>query len=89
MKHKKELVDPRLCEKCGFRGTPLCTHPDGYYQDEPAGLNKLLLEGRIYDRAQEEEENTEKKPPDRSHSHKGDVTESQGKAPSQGSSGFR
>ena len=37
----KELVDPKLCEKCGFKDTPLCTHPDGYYQDEPAGLNRL------------------------------------------------
>jgi hypothetical protein len=34
-------VDPKLCATCGFRGTPLCTHPDGVYQDEPAGLNKL------------------------------------------------
>ncbi len=39
---KRELVDSALCEKCGFKGTPLCTHPDGYYQDEPAGLNKML-----------------------------------------------
>jgi len=39
---KRELVDSAFCEKCGFKGTPLCTHPDGYYQDEPAGLNKML-----------------------------------------------
>jgi hypothetical protein len=41
---EKELVDPALCEQCGFKGTPLCTHPDGYYQDEPAGLNKLIAD---------------------------------------------
>lgn len=41
---ERELVDPALCEKCGFKDTPLCTHPDGYFQDEPAGLNKLFAE---------------------------------------------
>lgn len=43
---EKELVDPALCAKCGYRGTPWCTHPDGYYQEEPAGLNKLLDSGK-------------------------------------------
>lgn len=43
---ERVLVDPELCARCGFRGTPLCTHPDGYYQDEPAGLNLLLDSGR-------------------------------------------
>lgn len=42
-----EAVDPKLCETCGFRGTPLCTHPDGVYQDEPAGLNKMIQEGKV------------------------------------------
>ena len=36
MKKKKiEKVDPKLCEGCGYRGTPLCTHPDGLYHDGP------------------------------------------------------
>lgn len=38
----KEKVNTELCKKCGFRGTPLCTYPDGYYQDELAGLNKMM-----------------------------------------------
>jgi len=49
---KRELVDPALCEKCGFKDTPLCTHPDGYYQDEPAGLNKLQ-EGGNYEHGEQ------------------------------------
>ena len=28
-----EKVDSELCAGCGFRGTPLCTHPDGVYHD--------------------------------------------------------
>ncbi len=38
---KAQRVDPALCENCGFKGTPLCTHPGGYYQEEPAGLSSL------------------------------------------------
>ncbi len=37
-------VDPEHCKNCGFKNTPLCTHPDGVYQDEPAGLTKLIEE---------------------------------------------
>lgn len=39
-----EWVNPEYCRNCGFKGTPLCTHPTGYYQPEPEGLNKLLEE---------------------------------------------
>jgi hypothetical protein len=28
-----EKVDPKLCAECGYKGTPLCTHPDGVYHD--------------------------------------------------------
>ena len=51
---KPEQVDPALCEKCGFKGTPLCTHPDGYYHDEPAGLNQLLDSGKWPPRDEED-----------------------------------
>jgi len=39
-----ERVNPEYCKRCGFKGTPLCTHPTGYYQPEPEGLNKLVEE---------------------------------------------
>ena len=29
-----EQVDPEICAKCGFRGTPFCSHPSGFYLEE-------------------------------------------------------
>jgi len=34
--HEIQLVDPAFCARCGYKGTPMCTHPDGYYQEDPA-----------------------------------------------------
>ncbi len=39
---ENEPVNPEFCKKCGFKGTPLCTHPEGYYQPEPEGLDKIM-----------------------------------------------
>lgn len=38
---REEVVDPELCRHCGYRGTPLCSHPGGYYQEQPEGINNL------------------------------------------------
>ena len=27
-----EPVNPKFCITCGFRNTPLCTHPTGFYE---------------------------------------------------------
>lgn len=29
----EQKVDSELCENCGYRGTPLCSHPDGVYHE--------------------------------------------------------
>ena len=29
-----EQVDPEICAQCGFRGTPFCSHPSGFYLEE-------------------------------------------------------
>jgi hypothetical protein len=45
-----EKVDPELCKKCGYRGTPLCTHPTGEYREDDKDLlkriSKLQMSGR-------------------------------------------
>jgi hypothetical protein len=38
----EEKVDPKLCAECGFRGTILCSHPDGiYHPEDTEKMNKV------------------------------------------------
>jgi hypothetical protein len=39
-----EKVDPKLCKQCGYKDTPLCTHPTGEYKDDDKDLTELIKE---------------------------------------------
>ena len=44
-----EQVDPEICAKCGFSGTPLCSHPSGFYEEDKDGLaefTKILKDAK-------------------------------------------
>jgi hypothetical protein len=52
-----EQVDPEICAKCGFRGTPFCSHPSGFYLEEDkdglAEFTTILQETKKREKPQE------------------------------------